>query len=113
MTGTTAAPSISCSRTEEISGPVNFTSPNPLPNREFMRDLRRAWGMPLGLPAASWMLEIGAIFLQTETELILKSRRAVPTVLSQHGFQFDFPDWAEAARDLVARYEIFQDRDDG
>src|SRR5262249_30150119 len=59
---------------EELRGPVNLASPNPLPNAEFMRALREAWGIRIGLPAAEWMLEIGAIFLRTETELILKSR---------------------------------------
>jgi uncharacterized protein (TIGR01777 family) len=97
----------------EIHGPVNFTAPNPLPNRDFQRILRQAWGMPLGLPAATWMLELGAVFLRTETELILKSRRAVPTVLSQHGFQFDFPDWRHAAEDLVTRYKLLRANDDG
>ena len=87
----------------ELSGPVNLTSPNPLPNREFLRDLRRAWGARIGLPAATWMLEIGAVFMRTETELILKSRRAVPSVLLRNGFQFDFPTWPRAARDLVDR----------
>jgi len=89
---------------DDISGPVNLTSPNPLPNREFMRELRRAWGGLFGLPATAWMLEIGAFFLGTETELILKRRRAVPALLLQHGFEFEFPYWAEAAADLVARY---------
>jgi uncharacterized protein (TIGR01777 family) len=87
----------------DISGPVNLTSPRPLPNREFLHDLRRAWGMPFGLPAAAWMLEIGAFFLRTETELILKSRQVVPALLQRHGFTFEFPRWPEAAADLVAR----------
>ncbi|HEX8912991.1 MAG TPA: DUF1731 domain-containing protein, partial [Humisphaera sp.] len=47
-------------------------------------------------------LEIGALVLRTETELLLKSRRVVPTRLSEAGFEFDFPEWAEAARDIVA-----------
>ncbi len=98
---------------ENISGPVNFTAPVPLLNRDFMRDLRSAFGMPVGLPAASWMLEIGSILLRTETELILKSRRAIPTVLQQNGFHFDFPTWPEAAHNLVTRYELLKDRDDG
>jgi NAD dependent epimerase/dehydratase family enzyme len=88
----------------EISGPVNFTSPNPLPNRDFMRAFRRAVGSPLGLPAPTPLLEIGTFLMRTESELVLKSRRAIPTVLLQHGFTFDFPNWPEAARDLVARY---------
>jgi uncharacterized protein (TIGR01777 family) len=87
----------------DICGPVNLTSPQPLPNRDFMAALRKAWGKSFGLPAASWMLEIGACFLRTETELILKSRRAVPTVLLRNGFAFEFPAWPEAAADLVAR----------
>lgn len=88
---------------EEIAGPVNFTSPNPLPNRAFLRDLRAAWGVPIGIPAASWMLAIGAVLMRTETELILKSRRAVPTALTRAGFSFSYPDWQDAARELVAR----------
>ena len=80
-----------------------MASPYPLPNRDFLRDLRRAWGRSLGLPAARWMLEIGAVFLRTETELILKSRRVIPTLLLRHGFEFGFPLWPEAAQDLVRR----------
>ena len=78
-----------------------------------MQEFRRAWGMPVGLPAYSWMLEIGAVFLRTETELILKSRRAIPTVLTQAGFHFDHPTWPTAAQNLVTRYELLKDRDDG
>jgi uncharacterized protein (TIGR01777 family) len=85
---------------ESLSGPVNLAAPNPLPNASFMRELRRAWGMPLGLPSSKWMLEAGAFFLRTETELILKSRRVVPSLLSRDGFEFKFPDWPDAARDL-------------
>jgi len=88
---------------ESLAGPVNLASPNPLPNREFMRSLRRARGMPVGLPASRWMLELGAWFLRTETELILKSRRVVPTRLLQAGFSFQFPAWDAAALDLVRR----------
>jgi uncharacterized protein (TIGR01777 family) len=89
---------------ESLSGPVNLAAPNPLPNAEFMRDLRRAWGVPIGLPATEWMLEIGAVFLRTETELILKSRRVVPAKLTQSGFTFQFPNWIDAARDLCTRW---------
>ena len=88
---------------DETGGIVNMAAPHPLPNRDFLRDLRRAWNAPIGLPATRWMLEIGAIFLRTETELILKSRRVTPAVLLHHGFDFRFPDWAGAASDLVQR----------
>lgn len=87
----------------DLEGPVNVCAPNPLPNRDFMRGLRRAWGTPVGLPAPAFLLEIGAIFLRTETELILKSRRVVPARLLDAGFEFEFPAWPEAARELCAR----------
>jgi len=88
---------------KEFAGPVNLASPNPLTNAEFMRALRASWGMPFGLPATEWMLEIAALVLRTETELILKSRRVIPTRLLQSGFDFQFPTWPDAASDLCAR----------
>jgi len=90
--------------TPTISGPVNLTAPHPITNLAFMRDLRRAWGKRFGLPASRWMLSIGAFFLRTETELILKSRRVAPRILLEHGFTFHHPTWPEAAQDLVRRY---------
>jgi uncharacterized protein (TIGR01777 family) len=89
---------------DELAGPVNLASPNPVPNADFMRALRVAWGTRLGLPASRWMLEVGAFFLRTETELILKSRRVVPGRLLESGFAFDFPTWPEAAADLCRRW---------
>jgi uncharacterized protein len=88
------------------AGVVNLAAPHPLPNREFMRALRQAWAVPVGLPAAGWMIGAAALLLRTESELVLKSRRVVPGRLLHAGFQFRFPDWPAAARDLVARYPI-------
>ena len=65
--------------------------------------LRQSSGTRVGLPANKWLLEIGAVFMQTETELILKSRRVVPGRLLQSGFVFNYPVWDAAARDLCAR----------
>lgn len=73
---------------EEIDGSVNLAAPNPLLNALFMRALREAWGTRIGLPANRWMVEVGAFFLRTETELILKSRRVVPGRLLEAGFCF-------------------------
>jgi uncharacterized protein (TIGR01777 family) len=89
---------------EELDGAINLAAPNPIPNREFMQILRRAAGAAIGIPSNHFMLEVGAWFLRTETELILKSRRVTPDRLLQSGFVFQFPDWAGAARDLVLRY---------
>ena len=69
-----------------------------------MRELRRAWGRRFALPATKWMLEAGAFVMRTDTELLLKSRRVIPTRLLETGFRFDFPTWPEAARDLCDRW---------
>lgn len=82
-------------------GPVNFAAPTPLPQKEFMGELRRALGVPLGLPAAAWMIGLGAILLRTDPELILKSRRVVSGRLRDSGFEFEFADWSSAVRDLT------------
>jgi uncharacterized protein len=93
---------------EEMDGVVNLASPNPLPNAEFMRQLREAWGAWFGLPTREWMLEIGAVFMRTETELILKSRRVVPGRLIENGFTFKFPSWSDAARELCREWRALR-----
>jgi uncharacterized protein (TIGR01777 family) len=90
---------------DDIDGAVNLASPIPLPNRDFMAALRSAWGTKIGLPATRLMLEVGAVFLRTETELVLKSRRVVPARLLQKGFQFTYPEWPVAAEELCQRWK--------
>ena len=88
---------------DELAGPINMAAPHPVTNAEMMRTFRRVCGIPLGLPAVEWMLELGAFFLRTETELLLKSRRVVPGKLLASGFQFRFPKMEEALRNLEQR----------
>jgi len=90
---------------DDFEGVVNVAAPNPLPNAEFMRVLRQACGIRLGLPARRWMLELGAVLLRTETELVLKSRRVVPARLLEEGFRFKYPDWRGAATDLCQQWK--------
>ena len=94
---------------EEMDGVVNVAAPNPLPNREFMGALREAWGTKIGLPTPRWMLEVGTFLLRTESELVLKSRRVIPGRLLGSGFQFQFPTWPAAARELVQRWRELHD----
>ncbi len=89
---------------EKFSGVFNLSAPYPLPYAEFMAILRKAWGIPLGLPATAWMLEIGAFLLRTESELALKSRRVTPGRLLDLGFKFQFATWTQAAHDLCTRW---------
>jgi NAD dependent epimerase/dehydratase family enzyme len=85
---------------EDIRGPVNLASPNPITNRELMCTVRDVCGMSFGLPASRLMLEAGAFLLRTETELIIKSRRVVPGRLSAGGFKFKFERLRPAVEDL-------------
>ena len=90
---------------EDIVGPIIVASPNPLPHRDFMRGLREAWGVRVALPATAWMVSIGAWALRTDPELVLKSRRVVPSKLLAEGFTFGFPTWPEAAKALAAKQD--------
>jgi hypothetical protein len=88
----------------KIEDVVNLAAPNPLPNSEFMSQLRDAADVAFGLPATKLMLEIGAVFMKTETELILKSRRVIPSKLLDSGFKFKFETWQEAAQNLCNNF---------
>jgi uncharacterized protein (TIGR01777 family) len=88
----------------EMEGVVNIASPRPVPYADFMRALRTAWGMPVGLPASRWMLHVGAFLMGSEAELVLKSRRVVPARLLKSGFAFRYPHWADAAKNLCDRW---------
>lgn len=96
-----------------FEGPVNLAAPNPVPNAEMMRTLRQVSGARWGLPADNWMLEIGAVVLRTETELLIKSRRVIPGRLLKSGFEFQFRTIREAFENLagpVASAETQSDR---
>ena len=77
-------------------GPYNCASPTPISNANFMKNIRNAMGVPIGLPATKWMIEIGCFFMRTESELVLKSRKVVPKKILEEGFQFKY-DKIEAA----------------
>jgi len=89
---------------DDLEGPVNLTAPEPLTNRSFMGVLRRAAGVPVGLPVLPGMAELGARFLSTDVELMRKSRRVVPQRLEEAGYRFVMRDWATAAPRLVQRW---------
>ncbi|MEW1952507.1 DUF1731 domain-containing protein [Terrabacter sp. NPDC080008] len=86
---------------EDLEGPVNLTSPNPSDNRTLMAELRRAVGMPFGLPAPRWLLEPAMWALRNESELVLKSRWVLPERLTSAGFEFRWPQLAPALADTV------------
>jgi len=88
---------------DDLSGPVNVASPNPLPQRDMMRIILRERGMPFGLHATRWMLEVAAYIHRTEAELILKSRYVVPAKLLESDFKFQFPRMEDAVHEIESR----------
>lgn len=87
---------------KSIEGPVNISAPNPLRNEELMRILRQKIGIPFGIPTPKWLLAMGAALINTETELILKSRNVVPKKLNDAGFVFKYPSLNIALDQLIS-----------
>ncbi|MFK7949956.1 MAG: TIGR01777 family oxidoreductase [Saprospiraceae bacterium] len=83
---------------QNAEGIYNVVSPKPIRNKTFMKILRNVLHVPIGLPAMKWMIEIGAFFMRTESELVLKSRRLVPERLLSEGFEFKYVDIEEALK---------------
>ena len=87
----------------DMEGAINVCSANPLPNREFLRALRSAFGAHFAPPLPEWTLRLGSVLMRTEAELVLKSRRVIPGRLLAAGFEFAYPNWPAAIRDLASR----------
>ncbi|MFE7061340.1 TIGR01777 family oxidoreductase [Sutcliffiella sp. NPDC057660] len=86
---------------KDLSGVFNCAAPNPISNREFMASLRQKMNRRIGLPSPEWLLEIGAVVIRTETELILKSRWVIPERLEQEGYTFQYEKINEALDEII------------
>jgi len=86
---------------EELDGAINASAPHPTDNRSMMRTLRRVLGVPFGIPAPRFVLEVGSAVIRTETELVLKSRWVVPERLLAAGYRFEYPELEPALRQIV------------
>lgn len=96
----------------DMEGTYNCSSPGAVTNEEFMKTLRKVAGYKFGLPAAGWMLKIGAPMIGTETELVLKSRWVLPTKLLQAGFRFKYNSIEDAFKEIInkiprKKYRLF------
>ena len=81
---------------------VNCVAPKAVKNIELMSLLRKAYGIPFGLPSPQWLLEIGMLLIGSETELVLKSRWVAPKRLLETGFVFQFPNAKHAIHDILS-----------
>ncbi|GAB2536246.1 TIGR01777 family oxidoreductase [Gracilibacillus alcaliphilus] len=84
----------------QLKGVFNCSSPHPLTNDRLMKALRSKLHRPIGLPTPKVLLELGAVFLQTETELILKSRWVLPKRLLDAGYTFRYPTIGQTLQDI-------------
>jgi uncharacterized protein (TIGR01777 family) len=82
----------------KITGPVNLTSPNPVTNQEFTAALARALHRPAIFPAPEFALRAALGGFSTE---ILGSKKVMPKVLTEAGFEFDYPHVSNALTALV------------
>ncbi|HYE53204.1 MAG TPA: DUF1731 domain-containing protein, partial [Chitinophagaceae bacterium] len=97
---------------KELEGVFNCAAPEPVTNQTFMATLRKVTGHRFGLPAPAWMLELGALLIRTETELMLKSRHVVSTRTMNEGFRFKYDTLEKAFQVIIAgthrrKYQLF------
>ena len=86
---------------KNLHGAVNTAAPNPETNISFMEKFRKCIHIPFGIPTPKWLLEIGAVIIKTETELILKSRWVIPETLLKAGYVFKYPTLNETLKDIL------------
>lgn len=86
---------------KDLDGIFNCSAPQPITNRVFMTQLQKIMDRNFGLPSPKWMLDMGAVFMQTETELILKSRWVVPDRLEKEGFDFTYDTIEKALQQIL------------
>jgi len=86
---------------KELAGTFNTSAPNPVNNKTLMQLLRKNMKVRVGLPSATWLLKMGAVIINTETELILKSRWVIPERLLQSGFKFKYQTMDDALKSIL------------
>lgn len=90
----------------ELQGVFNCSSPHPVSNEILMKLLRKILHVQFGLPSPGWLLEIGALFIRTETELILKSRWVIPSRLLKSGYTFTYPSLPAALEEIIDNHQV-------
>ena len=86
---------------KKLENKINIVSPSPIRNIDFMAKLQKAVGMPFGISQPEWLLKIGARIINTEHELVLKSRNVIPKRLQENGFTFQYDSVEKTFKDLL------------
>lgn len=87
---------------QQISGPVNFCAPQPVPNRELAAKLGEALKRPAFMPAPAFIIKL---LLGEFGSTLLISQRVVPEKLQKSGYRFTYPDIKSAIDEIVNRRE--------
>lgn len=87
----------------KLENEINIVSPTPIRNAEFMAKLRKTIGIAIGISQPEWLLEIGSKMINTETELVLKSRNVIPKRLRENGFTFKYDSLEKTFENLLQK----------
>ena len=87
---------------KEMIGTVNVVTPNPVKNKDFMKQVRNEIGIPFGIPLSKTLLKFGAKIIKTEPELVLKSRNVIPKRLLDNGFEFKLGTIEKTLKNLLS-----------
>lgn len=80
---------------KEISGAVNFSSPNPVRNKELGKAIGKILHRPSFMPAPGFLIKI---LLGEFGFVLLKGQRVIPNRLLDAGFIFQYPDIEKALK---------------
>ncbi len=83
---------------ESISGPVNFTSPGPVRQKDLSKAVGSALNRPSFMPAPAFAMRL---LLGEFAQILLMSQKVVPEVLMSTGFKFNFQDIETAVEDII------------
>jgi uncharacterized protein (TIGR01777 family) len=86
---------------KDLKGVYNCAAPNPVSNKTFMKEMRKVLKPLIHFPSPKFLLKAGAYFINTETELILKSRWVVPKKLLEEEFAFRYATLDKALKDIL------------
>ncbi len=86
---------------QQLEGVFNLSVPTPTDNKTLMKTLRKIMNKPFGIAHPKWLLELGAMLIRTETELILKSRNVIPKRLLDQAFSFEYDNLEIALNHLL------------
>jgi uncharacterized protein (TIGR01777 family) len=86
---------------ESVSGPVNFTAPNPVTNLEFTKVLGKVLQRPVVFPVPSFAAKL--VFGEMADALLLSSQKVNPSKLMTANYEFAYPDLESALRQLLGK----------